>query len=139
MTLLLRILSSFLIALLAGYVIGVTNASAGAGLNLSLLGIVFTACLATSLLSPFLQRMRTPTPPMGGGTAGREQGEIKWFNVSKGYGFITRQSGEDVFVHFRSIRGNGRRNLRDGQRVEFIVVDSEKGPQAEEVEILSGP
>lgn len=67
----------------------------------------------------------------------REQGQVKWFNVSKGYGFVTRQSGEDVFVHFRSIRGEGRRSLREGQDVEFSVVDGDKGPQAEDVEPLS--
>ncbi|MDJ0878680.1 MAG: cold shock domain-containing protein [Halieaceae bacterium] len=78
---------------------------------------------------------------------------MKWFNVSKGFGFIRRQNGEEIFVHFRSIRepdrsnggskGNGRRGsgrerraLRDGQRVSFVVVDSDKGPQAEEVEAL---
>jgi len=63
----------------------------------------------------------------------REQGTVKWFNVTKGFGFITRDSGEDVFVHYRSVRGNGRRTLREGQRVLFQVVDGEKGLQAEDV------
>ena len=68
----------------------------------------------------------------------REEGEIKWFNVSKGFGFIRRDTGEEIFVHFRSIRGpnRDRRQLRDGQRVSYVVVDSDKGPQAEEVETV---
>jgi CspA family cold shock protein len=63
----------------------------------------------------------------------REQGEVKWFNVNKGFGFITRDEGGDIFVHFRAIRGEGRRALKDGERVEFDVVDSDKGLQAEDV------
>jgi cold shock protein len=66
----------------------------------------------------------------------REEGDVKWFNVSKGFGFISRDSGEEIFVHFRSIRGEGRRSLRDGQRVSFVVANSDKGLQAEEVEAL---
>lgn len=63
----------------------------------------------------------------------REQGTVKWFNSSKGFGFIVREDGEEIFVHFRSIRGEGRRGLRDGQSVSFIVAESAKGPQAEDV------
>jgi CspA family cold shock protein len=63
----------------------------------------------------------------------KEQGVVKWFNGSKGYGFIERDSGEDVFVHFSAIVGDGFRNLDEGQRVEFIVTQGEKGPQAQEV------
>ena len=65
--------------------------------------------------------------------ANREQGQVKWFNVSKGFGFIVKDDGEEIFVHFRSIRGEGRRGLNDGQRVNFIVEQSDKGPQAEDV------
>jgi len=68
------------------------------------------------------------------GNANRERGTVKWFNVSKGFGFIVRENGEEIFVHFRSIRGEGRRGLRDGQSVTFIVAESDKGPQAEDVE-----
>lgn len=63
----------------------------------------------------------------------REQGTVKWFNDSKGFGFIARQSGEDIFVHFRAIQGDGYRSLKEGQAVEFIVTEGEKGLQAEEV------
>ena len=63
----------------------------------------------------------------------KEQGIVKWFNGSKGYGFIERESGEDVFVHYSAILGDGFRNLDEGQRVEFIVTQGQKGPQATEV------
>jgi cold shock CspA family protein len=63
----------------------------------------------------------------------REQGEVKWFNSTKGFGFITRDSGEDIFVHFRSIRGEGHRTLKDGERVDFVVTDGDKGLQADDV------
>lgn len=66
----------------------------------------------------------------------REEGSVKWFNVSKGFGFITKDNGDEIFVHFRSIRGEGRRSLRDGQRVSFVEAQSDKGPQAEDVEPL---
>ncbi len=67
---------------------------------------------------------------------GRERGVVKWFNVKKGFGFITWDQGEDVFVHFRSIRGQGHRSLTEGQRVKFNVVQGDKGPQAEDVSAL---
>ena len=63
----------------------------------------------------------------------KEQGTVKWFNGSKGYGFIERQSGGDVFVHFNAIVGEGFKNLEEGQRVEFEVVQGQKGLQAENV------
>lgn len=63
----------------------------------------------------------------------REKGSVKWFNANKGFGFITRDSGDDVFVHFRSIRGEGHRVLHDGQRVEFEVSVGDKGLQADDV------
>lgn len=65
----------------------------------------------------------------------RESGTVKWFNASKGFGFITRDTGDDVFVHFRSIRGEGHRVLYDGQRVEFFVSEGDKGLQAEDVAV----
>ncbi|MBU0850958.1 MAG: cold-shock protein [Gammaproteobacteria bacterium] len=66
-------------------------------------------------------------------TAGRETGTVKWFNTSKGFGFISRDSGDDVFVHFRAIRGEGHRVLVEGQRVEFTIMMRDKGLQAEDV------
>lgn len=63
----------------------------------------------------------------------RETGTVKWFNTSKGFGFISRDVGEDIFVHFRAIRGEGHRVLVEGQRVEFSVMQRDKGLQAEDV------
>ncbi len=63
----------------------------------------------------------------------KEQGTVKWFNGSKGYGFIERDSGEDVFVHYSAILEDGYRSLDEGQRVEFVVTQGDKGPQATEV------
>ena len=65
-----------------------------------------------------------------------EQGTVKWFNDAKGYGFISRQSGEDVFVHFSAIQAEGYRTLDEGQAVEFVVTRGPKGLQAEQVSPL---
>jgi CspA family cold shock protein len=98
----------------------------------------FAATVATAIIvgsmatrtSPPTDRVEGAPPPDDGA---RERGTVKWFNVSKGFGFIIRENGEEIFVHFRSIRGEGRRSLRDGQKVSFFVAQSEKGPQAEDV------
>lgn len=63
----------------------------------------------------------------------KEQGTVKWFNDAKGYGFIERDAGGDIFVHFSAISGDGFRSLAEGQRVEFAVTQGEKGPQAQDV------
>jgi CspA family cold shock protein len=67
---------------------------------------------------------------------GREQGAVKWFSQKKGFGFIIRDNGDEIFVHYRNIQGDGRRTLRDGERVTFRVSETDKGPQAEEVETV---
>ncbi len=64
----------------------------------------------------------------------KEQGTVKWFNTSKGYGFIGRESGDDVFVHFSAIQGEGYRSLKEGERVSFDVTKGPQGLQAENVE-----
>lgn len=64
-------------------------------------------------------------------------GTVKWFNGEKGFGFIARDGGADVFVHFSAIQGDGYRNLQEGQKVEFTVEKGPKGPQASNVTILS--
>ena len=66
----------------------------------------------------------------------KETGVVKWFNDKKGFGFIARENGEDVFVHHRAINATGRRSLREGDRVEFSVVKGEKGFQAEDVTVI---
>ncbi|MET0330041.1 MAG: cold-shock protein [Dyella sp.] len=63
----------------------------------------------------------------------REVGTVKWFNDAKGFGFISREGGPDVFVHFRAISGSGFRSLKEGQKVSFKVVPGNKGLQADEV------
>ena len=65
--------------------------------------------------------------------ANRETGTVKWFDNAKGFGFIQRSQGEDVFVHFRQIRGDGYRTLQEGQTVNFNVTQGQKGLQAEDV------
>jgi CspA family cold shock protein len=69
----------------------------------------------------------------------RESGTVKWFSIRKGYGFIEREGANDVFVHYTGIRGNGYRNLYEGQRVEFTIEEGEKGLQATDVVALDGP
>ena len=67
----------------------------------------------------------------------RITGTVKWFNGTKGYGFIARDGGEDVFVHFSAIQGEGFKNLNEGQKVEFTVEQGAKGPQASNVIVLN--
>ena len=66
-------------------------------------------------------------------TMSKTTGTVKWFNETKGFGFIEREDGPDVFVHFSSIQADGFKTLADGQKVEFTVTDGQKGPQAENV------
>ena len=63
-------------------------------------------------------------------------GTVKWFNADKGFGFISREGGDDVFVHFSAIQGDGYRSLEEGQRVEFDVTQGRKGDQAENVRVV---
>ncbi len=130
--------------------------SANQGANVSI-GALFGLLLAVALSALVIDNMirgsvssvdeqastpRAPKPKpktsSGGSSSNgeREQGSVKWFNTNKGYGFIARDSGGEIFVHYRSIQGSGRRFLRDGQRVEFTVGDGEKGPQAEDVGVV---
>lgn len=100
--------------------------------------LVFLATLVSALLvqrKPAPARKRKTRSPRQRSSSNepRELGNVKWFNASKGFGFITRDSGDDVFVHFRSIRGDGHRVLKDGQRVEFSVSQGDKGLQADDV------
>lgn len=67
--------------------------------------------------------------------ADRQSGTVKWFNDAKGFGFITPESGEDLFVHFRAIQGSGFKSLQEGQKVTFEVVKGPKGLQADQVQV----
>lgn len=110
------------------------------GLNLMIaLGVLgFVLSFASILLGPARRRRyRSVGTLVEEDTEdGRERGVVKWFNVKKGFGFITWDNGDDVFVHFRSIRGQGHRSLAEGQKVKFQVVDGRKGPQAEDVSAI---
>ena len=69
--------------------------------------------------------------------AERIQGTVKWFNSSKGYGFISQENGEDVFVHFQSIVSEGYKTLNENDKVEFVVTEGAKGLQASDVRVIS--
>lgn len=99
---------------------------------LFLLGVFISPAIKASAIS------RSSNNGTTANAADIEQGTVKWFNVSKGYGFITSDTGDDVFVHFRSIKGTGqgRKILREGQTVEFVVTTGDKGPQAEDVVLV---
>ncbi len=123
-------------AILAAIATIVAQLSSSASLisNTSLTAFIgfFLVSLASFLVSPWLPVVMEKMTPQ------RETGSVKWFNANKGYGFITRENGDDVFVHFRSIRGKGRRSLQEGQRVEFVLAQGDKGAQAEDVRELNG-
>ena len=66
------------------------------------------------------------------------RGEVKWFNNAKGYGFLGRDEGPDVFVHFSAVQVDGYKSLQEGDAVEFDVIQGEKGPQADQVSLVKG-
>lgn len=98
--------------------------------SLSLLTMLAAVILHLALN---LHKVSHKSAPLSQDLSDRETGTVKWFNTSKGFGFISRDSGDDIFVHFRAIRGEGHRVLVEGQRVEFTVMDRDKGLQAEDV------
>lgn len=90
--------------------------------------------VALHLAVSFYNKKSSPAAaPQNYDMSNRDTGTVKWFNTSKGFGFISRDSGDDIFVHFRAIRGEGHRVLVEGQRVEFSVMHRDKGLQAEDV------
>lgn len=136
---------------IAKIIIALVIGAAAWGVNITVPGVppvilfLLAAVIPALLPSASTAAASAPAPakqkeaPAASGPAAdgpREEGTVKWFNVSKGFGFITKDNGEEIFVHFRSIRGEGRRSLRDGQRVSFVEAQSTKGPQAEDVEPL---
>ena len=95
------------------------------------LAALVCATLAVGFARSGRKSRASQTTPVDAGK--RDTGTVKWFNTSKGFGFISRDSGDDIFVHFRAIRGEGHRILVEGQRVEFSVMHRDKGLQAEDV------
>lgn len=93
--------------------------------------LIVTASVLLHLATNLRLQTRSDAPATS--MTDRETGTVKWFNTSKGFGFISRDSGDDIFVHFRAIRGEGHRVLVEGQRVEFSVMQRDKGLQAEDV------
>ena len=87
--------------------------------------------IATSFVSQLVGGGSSSESESSYSSSDRETGTVKWFNVRKGYGFITRDAGDDVFVHFRNIEGSGRRAIEEGQRVSFVVPDGDKGLHAD--------
>jgi CspA family cold shock protein len=140
-----RIVISFISTLAAFILIGLIQDNlSGTTAALATFIIIFAAVLFGAFTggSPAKRkRQATSTASSSSASASHTEGDgetgtVKWFNVKKGYGFITRDSGDDVFVHYRNIVGSGRRSIADGQRVSFIVVDGDKGLQADEVETI---
>ena len=103
---------------------------------LAYFAIAMLAGIFTLLLTPRINGKKDKATRSVAGTnsdPATEAGQVKWFNAKKGFGFITRENGEEIFVHFRSIKGDGHRLLREGQKVAFSVTESDKGLQAENV------
>ena len=105
-----------------------------ASLLLSVIAI-FIGALVVQRSATVVAATRRPLGTPRATVEGRETGRVKWFNRSKGFGFIIRDSGGEVFVHHRNIEGGGRRSLKDGERVLFDVAPHEKGLQAERVSV----
>ena len=99
--------------------------------NIAILVTSFISVFAGSYLTSWFSGKRADAKIEVG--AGREIGTVKWFNAAKGFGFITRENGEDIFVHFRSIQGKGHRSLGEGQKVVFAIANGDKGLQAVDV------
>lgn len=132
-----KLILSLVIAIIASTLTSILLS--GDVFDLRLITAFFLATTTTALIvgprpvSTTSRNTEKPTQTLPTQDGKREHGTVKWFNSSKGFGFIVRANGDEIFVHFRSIRGEGRRGLRDGQSVSFVVTDSNKGPQAEDV------
>jgi len=126
------------IASVAGIQAHATNTNLGESFSL-LISANYGKLWAISFISIFVASLiavKTSSSASSSGAvmkSGQERGTVKWFNAAKGFGFITRENGEDIFVHFRSIQGKGHRSLGEGQAVIFSVTDGEKGLQAVDV------
>ena len=138
----ISIIVSSLATLATIQALATTNTSLGESLPL-LLSANYVKLWAISFISIFIAAfVAVKTSPSRSAsskksnveiTSDQERGTVKWFNAAKGFGFITRENGEDVFVHFRSIQGKGHRSLGEGQAVIFSVTEGDKGLQAVDV------
>ena len=134
----ISILTTAITTGIASQVINAENISTLNGL-ITLAVLIFASTIAAALATSNKGEAK-PTKTVLNDTNtdnSRESGTVKWFNTSKGFGFITRDAGDDVFVHFRSIRGQGHKTLFEGQRVEFNITEGDKGLQAEDVAVAS--
>ena len=144
-----RVVKNVIVSLVAVAVIAAAYQMGGESSYIPVLVVSFFAVLASTFIASAGGAAAEPGyasgydgPQVNGADEeddvddGREVGTVKWFNVAKGFGFITRSTGDDVFVHFRNIRGRGHRSLNEGQRVRFNVHQSDKGLQAEDVSII---
>ncbi|WP_328797948.1 cold-shock protein [Marinobacterium alkalitolerans] len=143
-----QLIKSVLASVLAAFIIPFLLqrvASIEIGFSPAVLATIAIVVFVVTLAAAWQPADAAPVPAGNRAPAGesdeddsRELGVVKWFNVSKGFGFITRDNGDDVFVHFRNIRGRGHRSLNEGQKVRFNVRESEKGLQAEDVSVVNG-
>lgn len=131
---------SFIVSIIATIVSIQGHAAASFNESVSLLmSADYTKLWAISFISIFIAafiavKVTSRSGYSGGTISGdQERGTVKWFNAAKGFGFITRETGEDIFVHFRSIQGKGHRSLGEGQAVIFSVTEGDKGLQAVDV------
>jgi CspA family cold shock protein len=133
----------FIFTMLQSKLTGVDGQQSGLAHYIAVCAVLVLYALLVDLIStrakapaPVRTTSRQDSGASDEGPEGVETGSVKWFNVNKGFGFITTSRGDDVFVHFRSIRGTGRRSLRQGQSVRFDLAEGDKGLQAENVSAL---
>ncbi len=108
---------------------------------LPLTSITFAiALMVLALGSALIASISVASPTVGGGVKAKRvtgsTGKIKWFNATKGFGFIVGDDGAEVFVHYRNVEGLSKRSIKEGQQVSYVVKQSDRGPQAEEVKPL---
>jgi len=126
------------IALIATLLVGLTQPlSSGVAFVINTIIVLIALVAMMTLQARSLARLR-PKEVAAALDPVRESGTVKWFNVDKGFGFIVRENGEDLFIHFRALREGqgGTENLAEGLRVEYQIGQGRKGPQAEDVVIL---